>query len=427
MFVATSFSHKNTDISLREKLSLNNFEALQLLEILSKINGIDECMIISTCNRCEIYAFSSAEGSIICEDIINALSNFKNLDSKKMLDIVNFYTNLDAIHHIFCVTSSLDSLVLGETQIAGQLKNAYKISVDNNFCGKEFENLMVFAFKCAASVRNQTHISKNPVSISSVAINCALDYFQNTNSSINALIIGAGEMSSICLKYLLRHKKFNITLANRSMENAKKLIDSVAKSENVDILELSQIKDRFNDFNLIFSAVNGGLLIDKSYFKVKNENRIIFDLSIPRNIESKENINSEITKNIDFICVDDLKIKASNHISSRQNSARAGFGIVGKYVLEFENHINSADVGQLIKAMRQRAKEASLKELDRAIKKGFVPLALKKNIEKLLHSAFNEFLHNPTTKLKSMANNSLHSKKEIFEQFNKIFMPLDQH
>lgn len=424
MFVAISFSHKNTDISLREKLSLSNFEVLELLGLLNKINDIDECMVISTCNRCEIYAFASTESSIICEDIISVLSDFKNLDSKKMLEIVNFYSNLDAIHHIFCVASSLDSLVLGETQIAGQLKSAYKTSVDNNFCHKEFENLMFFAFKCAASVRNQTQISKNPVSISSVAINCALDYFNETNNKVKTLIIGAGEMATICLKYLLRHKKFEITLANRSIENASKLAHNLASGYDIKVIGLDEIKKQFNDFDLVFSAVNGGLIVDTSYFSKKDKSRILFDLSIPRNIESKENIQDDISYNIDFICVDDLKIKASNHISSRQNHARAGFGIVGKYVLEFQNYINSADVGYLIRIMREKAKQASLKELDKAIKKGFVPLALRKNIEKLLHNAFNEFLHTPTIKLKSMANGELNSEKEMFEYFNNIFTPL---
>lgn len=158
MYYCISFTHKNTDIALREKLSFSN-EAKkgEFLKIISTHENIEECLVISTCNRVEIVAFVKMA---CAEFIVKSLALLCDVDKDILLEKADIFEDSGAIHHLFSVASSLDSLVVGETQIAGQLKDAFAFAVKNNFCGVHLSRAVHSAFKCAAKVRNETQISK---------------------------------------------------------------------------------------------------------------------------------------------------------------------------------------------------------------------------------------------------------------------------
>lgn len=421
MYLVVSFSYKNTEISLREKLNFNKSDSLAMLEILSLINEIDEVMLLSTCNRVEFYIYSKEHNQEKEEEIIkkfiSKLVSFKRskdimLDENELLN-KSFLSNLDAVHHIFSVASSLDSIVIGETQIVDQLKNALRLSKENNFCTKELPKLIQFAFKCATRVRNESDISKNSISIASVAVNNAMSRFNISKfkdeliPTLNVLVIGAGEIGILCLKHLL---KFNlkITATNRTIENLKNI--SFLDFNRIEILDFKNLEQKLNDFDLVFSAITGNIInISKNLTK----NQVIFDLAIPRSINLKFNKLREI------ITIDDLNEIVNNNLALKRANTRIAFGIVGKSVIEFQNHCENVNIDPLIKTLRLNAKNASMKEINRAIKKGFIPEALRENIQKLLHSAFNEFLHAPTIKLKLLPKNkdsiiALNSIEKIF-------------
>ncbi|PAF50068.1 glutamyl-tRNA reductase [Helicobacter sp. 13S00401-1] len=412
MYSVVSFSHKNTSIELRELLSMNEDEQSLLLNRLYNIEGIKEVVVLSTCNRLEVYICADTEGSVLCDEILLEIANIKHVDINMLKSIVNLFTKLDAVHHTFCVASSLDSLVLGETQISGQLKSAYKLAYDRGFCAKEITRLMHFAFRCAANVRNSTQISKNPVSIASIAVSSALDSLKDGSlGGSKVLVLGIGEMGTLSIKHLSRHD-FDITLTNRTKSKA---LDFIANfNRNIRFLDFEDAIKSINNYDVIFSALAGGQFITCKNIIKKDTKRIWYDLSLPRNIEE-----CTTDPNLEIVSIDDLSQKAKDHILGRQNNARAGMAIVGQSVLEFSQWVERLDIEPLIKVMREKAKASIHNKLTKAIKKGYIPSELTSNVEKLLESVMNEFLHLPTIRLKQLANTE--QADSVLESIGNIF------
>lgn len=516
MYAVISFSHKNVGVALREKLHFEDSDNIALLKQLNNISGVLESILLTTCNRCEIYVYLQdiadnykannteithkenleshtchnlqniedknlnsinynlvKEFNIKNDNNINSnkhhiqhnkisqsldsskvftISNTKD-DNKQNLDYINYdikqtrsnFVELDssrnnnyaisicheiiarlaqfkgvnkdilcnnayialqshAVHHVFSVASSLMSVVIGETQISGQMKAAYKLSYDNNLCAKALTRLLHFAFRCAAQVRTLTDISKNPVSVASIAVNLGLEYLGNTIKNAKILVVGVGEMGLLCLKNLTKYD-VKLTLCNRTKENAQELIKTHNLHNNVSLLDFNLLQTHINEYDIIFFAVAGGVIITHEVLKKMEKKRMFFDLSMPRNLSFDTiRLRDLGYDNIEVIDVDSLKSKAATHINARKDSAKMAMSIVGQFVLDFEHWLSGLGVNPVIKAMREQAKLASYKEINRAIKKGFIPEALRDNVEKLLHSTFNEFLHAPTMKIKAMAD-----------------------
>lgn len=456
MYAVISFSHKNVGVALREKLHFDDTDTITLLKQLNNIDGILESMLLATCNRCEIYVYlqgiatkdskdliatqneikttesnhyhlrhdealhatscqdkailesngnrdSNHHALTICHEIIAKLANFKGIDKDILQDSAHIALQSHAVHHVFSVASSLMSVVIGETQISGQMKAAYKLSYDNNLCAKALTRLLHFAFRCAAQVRTLTDISKNPVSVASIAVNLGLEYLDNTLKNAKILVVGVGEMGLLCLKNLAKHN-VNLTLCNRTKIKAQELLQT-HNLEHVSLLDFTLLQTHINEYDVIFFAVAGGVIVTHEMLEKVEKKRIFFDLSMPRNLSfDTTKLQALGYDNIEVIDVDSLKSKAATHINARKESAKMAMGIVGQFVLDFTHWLSGLGVNPVIKAMREQAKLASYKEINRAIKKGFIPEALRENVEKLLHSTFNEFLHAPTMKIKAMAD-----------------------
>ncbi|RDU67726.1 hypothetical protein CQA53_01295 [Helicobacter didelphidarum] len=240
-------------------------------------------------------------------------------------------------------------------------------------------------------------------------------------------------MGVLCLKHLLKHS-VHLTLCNRTHANAQKILDDLGV-HHVELLDFSLLQENIYKYDIVLSAVAGGAILTQDMLLMNlkqghglNKNiqkKIFFDLSIPRNFSFDTNsLKDSGIYNLEVIGVDDLKIKAQQHIHLREESAREAMGIVGKFTLDFSHWLSSLGVDPLIKTMRTQAKQASLKEINRAIKKGFIPEALRDNVTKLAHSIFNEFLHAPTIKLKSMAEDE--NSDAILESIANLFGTQDR-
>ena len=440
MYAAISFSHKNVGVDLREQLHFGDTENIALLKKLHNIHEISESMLLATCNRCEIYVYlrdfsitqnnasiskpdSNEYAMSKCHEIIEVLAEFKGISSDILHKSAYIALQSHAIHHVFCVASSLMSVVIGETQISGQMKAAYKLSYDNNLCAKALTRLLHFAFRCAAQVRTLTDIAKNPVSVASIAVNLGLESISNTQKA-NILVIGVGEMGLLCLKNLIKHN-VKLTLCNRTKTNAQKLLETHNLANEVSLLDFELLKQNLNEYDIIFFAVAGGVIATHDMLKQMPQKRIFFDLSMPRNLSfDTAYLQTLGYSNVEVVGVDDLKNKAREHINARKESAKVAMGIVGQFVFDFEHWLSGLGINPVIKAMRQQAKMASHKEINRAIKKGFIPEALRDNIEKLLHSAFNEFLHTPTMKIKAMADDE--TADSMLEAISNVFGTQDR-
>lgn len=416
-----SYSHKNTDITMREALSLDikNPTTKEFLLDLVSNKFISEAVILSTCNRIEfILNVQNAEKAE--EFLLDKLSNYSKISLKELQKRADSYENLSAIHHLFSVASSLDSLVVGETQISGQLKAAFKYSYELGCCGLHLSRAIHFAFRCAASVRNSTSISQNSVSVASTAVAKAKGILGDLKNQF-ALVVGAGEMSEICAKHLV-NANCEVLILNREVQNAKKICDEILAIHPDAKIRAESFKDMstyINEIPLLFTATGAPhTIITHDMVESKDWNRYWFDLAMPRDIECEI---MEKDEKIHIYAVDDLEDIVRKNLALREEQAKIAYGIVGRSTQEFFSWQQSLNVEPLIKTIRALAKDAALKELNKGITKGYLPKDYEKNIEKTLHNAFNAFLHDLTINLKAVANTPkgdsvVESLRFLFEQ-----------
>jgi len=406
-YLNISFSHKNSTIEIREKLSYPSEKDMH--GCLTKLNStelIDESILISTCNRMEVLCS--------CNDIAGATDHiFKMLSMRAGISIeelegrADIYDNSSAIHHIFSVASSLDSMVIGETQIAGQLKDAFRFSHDNGYCSKKLARAIKSAFKCAAKVRNATDISSKPVSMASVAVS-KLKSLVNDLKGKKALVIGVGEMSDITARHLV-NAGADVYIMNRTKHKAEALADLCGTK----VLDYEELPHAINEFDILFTATSSPVpIITDEIISSCDFDRYWFDLAMPRDI------NYNKGERINLYVIDDLKLIVDENLSHREDAAKAAHGIIGRAIVEFFESLASLDIEPVIKEIYEKAYEAALVESTRVISKGFIPKEYEYEAKKMCEQALKRFLHDMTL---SMRNSTDESGVEISTKMMSIF------
>ncbi|MBF7042723.1 glutamyl-tRNA reductase [Campylobacter volucris] len=422
MYYCISFTHKNTDISTREKLSFSNEDKKrEFLRLIHSNNKILESLVLSTCNRVEIFLFlGDSEG--INEYILNALCLLCNVNKNDLSSKADFYEDSGAIHHLFSVASSLDSLVIGETQIAGQLKDAYKFSLQEQRCGVNITRAVHYAFKCAANVRNQTEISKNPISVASVAVSKAKELINLEGKT--AVVVGAGEMSELACKHLL-NAKAKVLILNRDLEKAKKLCEELG--ENAKFESIANLKEVLNSYEVFFSATNAphAIIIDE-LLEEKEYTRYFFDIAVPRDIDIKSNDKTIV------YAVDDLEEVVRKNLTLREHQAQIAYSIVGNMTNEFFKHLSKLATLPLVKQLRLQANQIAQEQLQKAIKKGYLKNSNHEEAKKLINQVLNAFLHHPSVNLKklsgTMQNDAvINSMRYVFDLKNENLEGLNSY
>ncbi len=392
-YLVVSFSHKNTDLVTREKIALESeSKRAEVAKKLLCCDSINEVILLSTCNRVEFIA-SAIDPFEASRTIFETIASYSGIDMEELEGRADVYEDNGAIHHIFSVASGLDSLVVGETQISGQLKDAYREAFEAGFCAQKLGRVMHYAFKCSAQVRSSTEVSKNPVSIASAAVAMAEDVAGSLGGK-KAIVVGAGEMGRLAAKHLVA-RGADVVLVGRDLQKTKTVAEEI--SAQIEVAHVERLPQLLNSCPLLFSATSSKepIITDEMVEYVDFE-RIWFDMAVPRDIEVS-------SQQIRLFKVDDLKAIVDKNLLLREEQAKRAYKIVGHYVSEFFKWLQSLEIEPIVKEIRARAKEAAFAELDRAIKKGFLNEEDRKALEKLLHNAFNRFLHDPTKKLKSIA------------------------
>ncbi|WP_297962330.1 glutamyl-tRNA reductase [uncultured Campylobacter sp.] len=464
-YMSVSFTHKNTDITVREKLSFSNdVRKKEILRLLASNSAIEECLVLSTCNRVEIFTvvsdFDEAQKFVLL-----VLSRVSGVSYDELAERADIYEDYGAIHHLFAVAASLDSLVVGETQIVGQLKDAYKFAMQNARAGAQIARAIDEALKCAARIRNQTEISKNPISVSSVAVAMAKDRLGSLQGA-DAVVVGAGEMSELACKHLLANGA-NITILNRNLAGARRLAASLLGENSLDakncadenpgagnnsdglnsgnvtnfagenpkddknstacansaaqaqsrikIDSLDNLKKYLNVNSLFFSATGSQEpIITDSLLEPKSFKRYFFDIAVPRDVELSQ------SEDVEVYSVDDLEEIVKKNLLLREEQAQIAYSIVAKCTNEFFKWLRAAASTPIIKALRQSAKQVAELELAKALKKGYLKHSDAEEARKLIHQVFKAFLHAPTVNLKNLgeaddADGTVNALVEIFE------------
>ena len=384
MYFVISFNYRNSDVVLRSKLSqlrLEDFEDLK------------EVLYLQTCNRVEIIFDRKRDLNELYDKV------FCKVVSPKEFLKAEIYENLEAVEHIFKVAASLDSMVVGETQITGQLKEAFMQAYEKHFISQDLTRLIHFSFKCAKKIRNQTQISSEPVSVASIAVRKAKEEL-NDLSGFSAVVVGVGDTARIVCKNLIK-EGVNIILVNRTVENAFALKEELGDEVNIDIHSLESLPKLINNYRLLFSATSAPCAVIKNeHIKPKNFKRLWFDLAIPNDIDSIEDESIKIIK------VDDLKEISEKNLEKRKKEVESANGVIKKCVKEFERYLQSVSIEPVIKFLQDKAHECSKRALKNAVKKHYIPAELEEEVEKVLHNAFKRFLHHPNMTLRKMSDSA---------------------
>ncbi len=380
-YLNISFTHKNSTMEIREKLTYPDNESKKgCLGVISACEAISEVILISTCNRMEVLC-NCNDIPQATEHIFAMLSRRSGISTEELQGRADIFDDASAIHHLFMVASSLDSMVVGETQIVGQLKDAFRFAYDNGYCGKKLARAMKSAFQCAASVRNATDISSKPVSMASVAVSQLKSLVDIKGKK--ALVIGVGEMSEITAKHLVSGGA-DVYIMNRTFHKAQEL----AQECNTKVLPFEDLAQAVNEFEILFTATSSNEpIITDEIIEPKDFERYWFDLALPRDI------NYHKGEKIHLYVIDDLKVIVDQNISHRETSARAAHGIVGREVVAFFEWLNMQDVEPIIKELYQRAQKAADEETQRVIKAKYIPKEYEDQIHKMAEQTLKRFLH----------------------------------
>jgi glutamyl-tRNA reductase len=410
-YLIVSFTHKNTNIQTREKLAFSNdLEKELFLKDILQSDAINEAILVSTCNRVEfILSVSCTHGSQ--KVVLRNLASRSNIDLQELETLADTYKNEDAIHHLFTVVSSLDSLVVGETQIAGQVKDAFRFAISKEFASSKLSRIVNYAFKCAAKVRRATSLGTGSVSVASTAVAKAKDLYKDIDG-VSAVVIGAGEMSEIAIKHLLK-ANFSVIICSRNIQKAKVLANSL-ENNNVSVEPYSKLKELLNTKRLLITATSAPYpIITKDLVEDFNQHRNWFDIAVPRDIEDMD------IDGIDIYSVDDLQGIVDENITLRNDAAIIAYRIVKDTTNEFFEWIKTLSVEPTIKRLHTLADEIIEDKLKKAIKKSYVNAQDEQNIKKLCQTIMNEFLHKPSKNIRDLSttiecDNTLNVAQKIF-------------
>jgi glutamyl-tRNA reductase len=402
-------NHKTAPIKLREKLVFANDMLTQaLLELKEKMSS--DILILSTCNRTEIY--QSASDS---KTLITWLAKFHNIKEMNLKPHLYTFKNEAAFSHACRVAAGLDSMILGETQILGQMKQALKQS---EFVGGQGKNITIFfqkVFEAAKLVRTKTGIGASSTTVASTILKVA-DKIYGKSNNVNILFVGAGEMTELCCKYFSTNNKKKLTIANRSIKNGMAL----AKKVGGHPMLIGDIHHTMHSFDIVISSTSSQLpiiglgMIEKAIRLRKHKPMLLIDLAIPRDIESEV---AELD-DIFLYTFDDLAKITEKNIKNREKETAKAELLIQQQCEEFMSHLQQKTIAPYIKNLNNKFEQtriSEVKKMEKDLKKG-VPV--EQVLDKLSKNLTKKFLHSPT---KAFNDNAKHKNLDGIEFLKKLF------
>ena len=396
VFVA-GLNHKIADVDVREKLAFNGLKLEEGLTRFKELSGVEEAIILSTCNRVELYA-NVGDARKASESIKDFLSEFHNIKRGSLDNALYFYDDTNAVRHVFRVASSLDSMVVGEPQILGQLKDAFDLALSKKTTGILLNKLMKKAISVAKRVRTETRIAENAVSISFAAVELAKKIFTDLSKRV-FMLLGAGEMAELAAKHLISTGVKEVLVSNRTFERACELSREF-KGRPIKFEEFIQEMVR-TDIVICSTGAPTYILTKNQMQKVMRERKqrqvFIIDISVPRNIDPE--IND--LDNVYLYNVDDLQGVVHANMFERQKEAEKAEKIIEEEIDTFLKWQSSLDSVPTIVALREKAEEIKKEELDKLLHK--IPGIGEKEreaIEYMATALVNKLIHPPTAALK---------------------------
>ncbi|WP_290063475.1 glutamyl-tRNA reductase [Paraclostridium bifermentans] len=390
-FAVVGVNHNNTPINIRETVSFTDTQKIEGINFLLD-NGIEEAIILSTCNRSEVYIYSND-----ISDKVEVVKNFYQdyFDVESIEEFLFNKTGEEAIKHVFNVSAGLDSLVLGEDQILGQVKDAHDFARQLGSSKKVFNKLFREAITVSKDIKTTTKISHQPLSISYIGIKCLKEKMGSLENK-NALVIGLGKMSKLAMKHLEEEQLNNIYVTNRSYEKLKNIQDEYKNLIPIKYEDRYEVMDKVD---IVISATASPHTVLKKAEMPKTSNKLIMmDIALPRDID--KNLNE--FENIEVYDIDDLKKISEANDKKRRELACIGELIIDEKIEEFNEWLDTIKIDPTIQSLNDKCSDIREDTLDYIYRKLDLNCREKKIIDKMLTSALKRLVREPIINLKQI-------------------------
>ncbi len=412
-FLALGINYNTAPVAIRERLAFPADILAEALQDLICLNGVDEAVIVSTCNRTEFYCTMQFDNP---NRLIEWIAKYKQLSAQDLTPYLYCHIDGASIQHLFRVASGLDSMILGEPQILGQIKTAYQAACDAGTIGKLLGKAFQHTFTAAKKVRTDTAIGSSPVSVAFAAVQLAQQIFEKLSEQ-TALLIGAGETIELTARHLSQQGIGRIIIANRTFEKAHTL----AMQFDGYAISLAEIPNHLAEADIIISSTASQLPIlgkgrvESALKKRKRKPMFMVDLAVPRDIESEV----EQLPDVYLYTVDDLQYTIEQNMNSRRQAAEQAEEIIDTQVTYFLAWFRAQEAQSLIKDYRSQAelfRDEALQKALASLNKGISPEIV---MQRLAHTLTNKLIHTPSTQLRVAAENErsdlLAAALEIFQ------------
>ncbi|NVK40892.1 MAG: glutamyl-tRNA reductase [Oceanospirillaceae bacterium] len=392
--LALGINHKTAPLDVREKVAFTPEQLVDALERARVSVQLREMAILSTCNRTELYCSTDLEGS---RALLDWLGQYHRLDPKVLQQCSYMYWDNDAAQHMMRVASGLDSLVLGEPQILGQLKSAYALSQEHGLVGAELGRLFQQTFAIAKQVRTDTAIGQNPVSVAYAAVSLAQHIFSDLGTS-RALLIGAGETIELVARHLQQAGVKSMTVANRTLSRGRALAESVGANA----ILLGDIPDALAESDIVIASTASQLpilgkgAVERALKKRKHKPIFMVDIAVPRDIEPQVGELDDVY----LYSVDDLQEVIEENQRSREMAALDAEAIIERGAGAFMRQLRELEAVDTVTALRRRTEVHRDEALEQALKQLRSGKPAEDVLKLLANRLTNKILHTPTTQLR---------------------------
>ena len=392
-------NHKSAPVEVREKISLSKPRIKANAELIKNMAAIDGMAVLSTCNRTEFY-FSSTKHKKAVAEVESWISDYSGIAVAEMEKYLYIFEDVRAVRHLYEVVGGLDSMILGESQIQGQVQDAYNLALECGFSNSIINTLFMNALSVGKRVRTETYIDRQPVSISSAAVDLAKSEL-GTLEGKTVLILGAGETSELAARHLVSNGISSVIVANRTFERAKIMANEFGGSA----AKLSEFLNYIIDADIIISCTSSPRYVVKKEeiapFVAQKKSPLLFiDIAVPRDIEPAV---AELD-NVRLYDIDDLQNQVQQNLESRRNEAVKAQKIIDQEVSNFFYWLDTLAVVPTIIRLRSQAERIKKEEVERALNRiENVTEREKRIVEQLAHSIISRLMHKPIVNLKTLA------------------------
>jgi len=414
--ITLGINHKTAPLDLRERLAFTPQSLPEALKSLKNLPHIEEASILSTCNRTELYCVTSEDND---SAIIQWFSQFHGLNEEQVKKHTYLFAHEETIRHAMEVASGLDSMVLGEPQIAGQMKDAYAAANEHGGIGPLLGKLYQRVFAVSKQVRTDTDIGSSPVSVAFAAVSLAKQIFGDLTKT-TVLLVGAGETIELTARHLHSQGVTKIIIANRSVERAQKLADEFEG----EAISLQHISTHLHRSDIVISSTASPLpiigkgTVERALKQRKHEPIFMVDLAVPRDVEPEVNDLDDIY----LYCVDDLQSVIEENMENRLQAAQQAREIIDVQVSHFLEWQRSLGAVDIIAQIRQSTKSLSDEVLNKAKKQLAAGQDAEETLEFLANTLTNKFLHQPSTQLRIA---SQENRDEVLDIAQNLFLRKD--